>query len=135
MSSSTRILMMTIGILAVPGTVHAQTDPTCSSQATAATGYTPGQPTTSGPDGDRVAAAARGAAAGAVVGEVQGDDSRATEIWGEFSRTLQRDQPITFLFWQKQMAAIGDRLQGVDMDVRGKLRTVTDWWIPVSQRK
>jgi peptide/nickel transport system substrate-binding protein len=63
------------------------------------------------------------------------DDSRATEIWGEFSRILQRDQPITFLFWQEQVAAIGDRLQGVDMDVRGKLRTVSDWWIPAGERR
>jgi hypothetical protein len=79
MNSSTRIFLVTMGVLAVPAAVQAQTDPACSSQATAATGYTPGQPATSGPDGDRVAGAAKGAAAGAVVGEVQGDNSRGTD--------------------------------------------------------
>jgi hypothetical protein len=79
MSSSTRMMMITIGVLAIPAAAYAQSDPTCSASATQATGYTPGQPATSGPDGDRVAGAAKGAAAGAVVGEVQGDNSRGTD--------------------------------------------------------
>ncbi len=62
------------------------------------------------------------------------DEARATEIWGEFGRILQRDQPITFLLWQDQLAAVNERLQGVEMDVRGKLQSVQRWWIPAGQR-
>jgi peptide/nickel transport system substrate-binding protein len=63
------------------------------------------------------------------------NDPRATEIWGEFSRILQRDQPITFLVWQEQLAAVNPRLQGVEMDVRGKLLSARRWWIPASQQR
>ena len=118
MSSSARILMMTIGILAVPGTVHAQTDPTCSSQATAATGYTPGQPTTSGPDGDRVAGAAKGAAAGAVVGEVQGDNSRGTDNMKDEHRENQAKSGAA-----AGMAVAGSRNR---QERRGERRTSED---------
>lgn len=63
------------------------------------------------------------------------DEARATEIWGDFSRILQQDQPITFLVWQEQMAAVGPRLQGVEMDVRGKFRSAQDWWIPEAMQR
>jgi peptide/nickel transport system substrate-binding protein len=63
------------------------------------------------------------------------DDSRAQEIWGEFSRVLQRDQPITFLAWEEQMAAVHDRLQNVRMDARGKLLNAREWWLPRGQRQ
>lgn len=76
------------------------------------------------PDADRLALA----------GLMEADDARAREIWGEFSRILQRDQPITFLSWPDQLAAIGERIQGVEMDVRGKLLTAQRWWIPESRQ-
>jgi peptide/nickel transport system substrate-binding protein len=63
------------------------------------------------------------------------NESRAQEIWGEFSRILQRDQPITFLAWPEQLSAVHARLQGVEMDVRGKLLTAPQWWIPAGQRR
>jgi peptide/nickel transport system substrate-binding protein len=77
------------------------------------------------PDADRLMAA----------GMRETDEARAREIWGEFSRVLQRDQPITFLAWTEQLAAVNQRLQGVDMDVRGKLLTASRWWIPAGQRR
>lgn len=69
-----------------------------------------------------------------LAGLQESDDARAEEIWGEFSRLLQNDQPITFLAWPDQVAAISERLQGVEMDVRGKLLNAPDWWIPASRR-
>lgn len=63
------------------------------------------------------------------------DTDEARQIWGEYSRILRDDQPITFLVWAEQMSAVHDRLQGVEMDVRGKLLTIHDWWIPASQRR
>jgi len=77
------------------------------------------------PDADRLMSA----------GLLETDDSRARDIWGEFSRLLQRDQPISFLVWTEQMAAVGDRLQGVEMDVRGKLISAPRWWIPAGRRR
>jgi peptide/nickel transport system substrate-binding protein len=63
------------------------------------------------------------------------NDARASDIWGEFSRLLLRDQPITFLAWEEQMAAVHQRLQGVEMDARGKLLSAPRWWIPPAQRR
>lgn len=71
----------------------------------------------------------------AMQGTREGDRDAATAIWTEYSRLLDRDQPITFLVWQEQMSAINQRLQGVEMDVRGKLRTAQDWWIPEGQQR
>lgn len=63
------------------------------------------------------------------------DDARAREIWEEFTRLVQHDQPITFLVWPEQMAAIAERLQNVTMDVRGKLVSAPHWWIPASRQR
>jgi hypothetical protein len=71
MNLSFRNLFVAACVLGVATSVHAADDATCRSSATAATGYTPGTSTPSGPDGDRLAGAAKGAAAGAVVGGAQ----------------------------------------------------------------
>jgi peptide/nickel transport system substrate-binding protein len=63
------------------------------------------------------------------------DAGRAREIWGDFVRLLQQDQPISFLFWTEDMAGVAPRLQGADMDARGKLVNVQRWWIPEGQRR
>ncbi|MEX2582867.1 MAG: ABC transporter substrate-binding protein [Gemmatimonadota bacterium] len=62
------------------------------------------------------------------------DDDEARQTWTLFSEILQEDQPIVILFWQEQLSAISQRLQGVEMDVRGKLITAQEWWIPAGQR-
>ncbi|MGD8495374.1 MAG: ABC transporter substrate-binding protein [Gemmatimonadales bacterium] len=55
------------------------------------------------------------------------DEERAKQIWAEFSRVLQQDQPVTFLFWQEELAGVSRRLDGVRMDARGELVTVPGW--------
>jgi peptide/nickel transport system substrate-binding protein len=55
------------------------------------------------------------------------EPERARRIWAEFSRVLQRDQPFTFLFWNRELAGVSRRLEGVEMDARGELRTLPDW--------
>src|SRR4051812_25957379 len=57
------------------------------------------------------------------------DVARAKLIWQQYGTLLQRDQPLTFLFWSEDMAGVGPRLQGVTMDARSKLANVRDWWI------
>lgn len=63
------------------------------------------------------------------------DAGGARDHWGDFGRILQQDQPITFLFWTEDMAGIAPRLQGAEMDARGKLVEVQRWWIPEDQRR
>lgn len=63
------------------------------------------------------------------------DAAEAKQIWAEFSALIQQDQPITFLFWSEDLAAVGPRLQNVEMDVRSKLVNVGEWWIPGDRQR
>jgi peptide/nickel transport system substrate-binding protein len=63
------------------------------------------------------------------------DAGAARGIWRDFGEILQQDQPITFLFWVEDMAGVAPRLQGADMDARGKMVNVQRWWIPEGQRR
>jgi peptide/nickel transport system substrate-binding protein len=62
------------------------------------------------------------------------DEEEARGVWTEYTEVLAEDQPIAILFWQEQLSAVHQRLQGVVMDVRGKLITAPEWWIPANQR-
>jgi peptide/nickel transport system substrate-binding protein len=55
------------------------------------------------------------------------DDAEAKRIWTEFARVVQRDQPLTLLFWQDELAGVTRRLEDVRMDARGELVTVPRW--------
>lgn len=55
------------------------------------------------------------------------DRERAREVWTDFARVLQRDQPFTFLFWNEELAGVSRRLEGVHMDARGELRGLPGW--------
>jgi peptide/nickel transport system substrate-binding protein len=63
------------------------------------------------------------------------DAGRARNLWGDFNRLLQQDQPITFLVWSEDLAGRAARIQGVEMDVRGRLRSAPQWWIPENRRR
>lgn len=58
------------------------------------------------------------------------DPAAAKQTWAEFTRQLQQQQPVTFLFWSEDLAGLGPRLQNVTMDARGKLVNIDRWWIP-----
>lgn len=55
------------------------------------------------------------------------DTARAARVWAEFARVLQRDQPLTFLFWDDELAGVDRSLEGVRMDARGELVTLPRW--------
>jgi peptide/nickel transport system substrate-binding protein len=55
------------------------------------------------------------------------DEDRGAEIWAEFAGVLQQDQPVTFMFWQQELAAVSRRLEDVRMDARGELATLRQW--------
>jgi peptide/nickel transport system substrate-binding protein len=49
--------------------------------------------------------------------------------WRDFAMTLQQEQPFTFMFWLNELAATQTGIQGVEMDPRGELRTISNWTI------
>ena len=55
------------------------------------------------------------------------EESEARAVWTEFARILQREQPITFLFWNEDLAGLRAGLEGVRMDARGELVTLPRW--------
>jgi peptide/nickel transport system substrate-binding protein len=63
----------------------------------------------------------RGARATAV------DEQRAA--WRELTEVLQREQPVTFMFWLAELAGVRNEVAGVEMDPRGELRGMARWSI------
>jgi peptide/nickel transport system substrate-binding protein len=56
--------------------------------------------------------------------------SDAKPIWSEFLRLLAEEQPYTWLYTLNERVGVSRRLRGVDeMDTRGVLRTIRQWWI------
>jgi len=67
------------------------------------------------------AAMERGAAA------TTGDEQKAA--WREVTEILQREQPVTFMFWLNELAASRTNVIGVAMDPRGELRSIAQWTV------
>ncbi|UCC71794.1 MAG: hypothetical protein JSV86_15675 [Gemmatimonadota bacterium] len=63
------------------------------------------------------------------------DPEVAKRLWAEFSTALQAAQPFTFLMWLDELSSISERVEGVEMDARGTLVSVADWWIAPELRK
>lgn len=57
------------------------------------------------------------------------DRAAAIPLWREVQRRLMLDQPWTVIFYQTDALVMRERLQGVEMDIRGTLLTVADWWV------
>ena len=57
----------------------------------------------------------------------------ARPLYSEIQRILRDEQPWSFLYYYPDLVLLSDRLQGVEMDDRGSLRTITSWW--VTQRR
>ena len=55
------------------------------------------------------------------------DETEAARIWLQFAEILQRDQPLTLLFWNDELAAIRTEVSGARMDARGELVTLPNW--------
>lgn len=55
------------------------------------------------------------------------DPEAARQAWGEFTRIVQQEQPMTFMFWLNELAGVRDELSGVEMDPRGEFQTIRDW--------
>ena len=57
------------------------------------------------------------------------DVARAKTTWQQYSEILQRDQPITPIYWSQDLTAAGPTMQGVSTDPRGQLVNVAHWWM------
>lgn len=55
------------------------------------------------------------------------DEDEARGAWAEFTRIVQQEQPMTFMFWLNEMAGVRSDVGGVTMDPRGELQTIRDW--------
>ncbi|MBI3330161.1 MAG: hypothetical protein HYZ81_26065 [Nitrospinae bacterium] len=62
------------------------------------------------------------------------DANKRVELYREFQRILNDEQPYTFLFMQKAVTAVGRRFQGVEVLPIGGLRA-QEWWVPKSLQK
>jgi peptide/nickel transport system substrate-binding protein len=63
------------------------------------------------------------------------DQAQSKALWERFSRLIQQDQPITFLYWSEDLAGVGPRPQNVVMDARSKIQNIQDWWLPANRRR
>jgi peptide/nickel transport system substrate-binding protein len=63
------------------------------------------------------------------------DRSRALPLWHEYQEILQWEQPYTFLYYDVRANAVRERARDVEMDIRGDLINVKDWWIAPADRR
>ncbi|MGK7313168.1 MAG: ABC transporter substrate-binding protein [Candidatus Longimicrobiales bacterium M2_2A_002] len=54
---------------------------------------------------------------------------RTRPLWHQIQALLVREQPWTFLYYYPDLILYDDGLQGVNMDLRGVLRSAPDWWL------
>ncbi|MGQ0816190.1 MAG: ABC transporter substrate-binding protein [Gemmatimonadota bacterium] len=54
------------------------------------------------------------------------DEAQARTVWREMTDLLQREQPLTFVYWLNELAAARG-VSGVAMDPRGELLTIGEW--------
>ena len=55
------------------------------------------------------------------------DDNSARPIWRQMTEVLQREQPVTFVYWLNETAAARANLGNVTMDQRGELVSIAEW--------
>ncbi len=63
------------------------------------------------------------------------DRHEAIPLWHRYQERVVALQPYTYFFFPRRLAGVGERLQGVEMDVRGDLMSVSQWWIPAQERR
>lgn len=57
------------------------------------------------------------------------DEAQLRDAWREFTEIVQREQPVTFMFWLNELAASRTNVGGVEMDPRGELRSIAQWTV------
>jgi len=57
------------------------------------------------------------------------DREAARPLWRRVQEILRDDQPWTYLYYSPHLYAIRERVQGVEMDIRGALVNLPRWWL------
>ena len=55
------------------------------------------------------------------------DENQARGVWKQMTDVLQREQPVTFVYWLNETAATRANVGNVVMDQRGELVNIADW--------
>lgn len=55
--------------------------------------------------------------------------SRAVPMWRRIQEILRDEQPWTVVYYQTDAFLARDRVRGMEMDIRGALRNLSDWWV------
>ena len=65
------------------------------------------------------------------------DPNRRIELYREYQKILNDEQPYTFLFARKLVSAVDRRFQGVEVYPGGLMPAgkPLDWWVPRSSQK
>jgi peptide/nickel transport system substrate-binding protein len=58
----------------------------------------------------------------------------ARPFWEEYQRLMVQEAPYVPLYYPRRLTGVRERLRGVEMDIRGELPTVTQWWIAPRDR-
>ncbi len=66
---------------------------------------------------------------------VMSDRSQSLPLWYEYQEIIQGDQPYTLLYYDVRANGLAARMRGVEMDIRGDLQSVHDWWIAPADRR
>lgn len=66
---------------------------------------------------------------------VLADRDEALPFWREYDRLMAEEAPYTVLYYPQRLAGLSTRLRGVEMDTRGELINVTEWWVAPGERR
>jgi peptide/nickel transport system substrate-binding protein len=55
------------------------------------------------------------------------DEAEQRVAWRDMTEVLQREQPVTFMFWLNELAGSRGGMSGVEMDPRGEMRSIARW--------
>ena len=65
---------------------------------------------------------------------VLADREEARPFWREYDRLVAQEAPYTVLYYPQRLAGLSRRMQNVEMDTRGELINVQEWWIAPQHR-
>jgi peptide/nickel transport system substrate-binding protein len=63
------------------------------------------------------------------------DRATALPLWYDYQEIVQAEQPYTFLYYEVRPNGVRRRIRGVEMDIRGSLINVAEWWIDPADRR
>ncbi len=55
------------------------------------------------------------------------DENQARGVWGQMTEVLEREQPVTFVYWLNETAAAHNNIGNIVMDQRGELVNIAEW--------